>query len=201
MQVPSPAGGIGGVLRTLFLPHKAKSLYCWWKSKFYTSRSNTFQNVKWLLTLELVLIYYHKERTTVTIGISYLTAVLFSHHWCHVALRYRLQPKVNVPYCMELDIYWVRNPCWYWGSYFLLNLFDNLNLPQFFFGGGGGYSKSKYILLIIFCLNPLLQSWPCPHYLKHTSVTPGLVVYAQYHSAADGITKSSSIMGTPLHNI
>lgn len=43
-----------------------------------------------------------QRKSTVTRGTSpYITAILFSH----MALRYRLQPKVNIPYCVELDIY------------------------------------------------------------------------------------------------
>lgn len=81
-----------------------------------------------------VLLYYHKARALLTMGASpYITGILFGHWW-HVALRYRLQRKDNVSYCVELDVYWLGNPCWYWGRYFLLKLFINLNTSQVFGG-------------------------------------------------------------------
>ena len=100
-----------------------------------------------------------QRKSTVTRGTSpYITAILFSH-WCRMALRYRLQPKV--PYCVELDIYPPENPCWYRGTYFLHNLFYNLNLSVFW---GGVYSKSKHILLysvstLCYCHDPALILW------------------------------------------
>lgn len=76
VKVPSPLGSVRRVFLILFFPQKAESLYCWWKSKFCAPQSNIFQNVKWLMTLEPMLVYYHKERALLP-EVLLLTLLLF----------------------------------------------------------------------------------------------------------------------------